>query len=378
MSAAPPRSLRYRRFFGALAFALSLGVAAAPTRADDAAPKPADHGGKKTSSLSWTRLEGAESCIGTHDLAQRVEALLHRQAIVSAADADLSIEGRVEKKSPKGFRSTIVVAKSSGDIVGKREIASDEPDCRALDEPVSLAMALMIDPEAALGPAPAPEPPKPVEPPKPPEPKVIVKEHTVYVPVPTKPAPKKRPYRFEGYVSGAAGLGITPFGGGVMTGAVLDPPWFVPFEVNGSLLLAEKSTPSFVPLGETKSRVGTIRFWQVEGSAYVCPLAGFRGLFQGALCAGGQAGFLASSGSGFVKNDASLRPLVNGALRGRIGIWAFPFSFTVGATFSVPLIRDTFLYRDASGADKQLFRSAPVAGMFDLSIGFKFPDPSPR
>lgn len=354
---------------------LPLVVLATDARADDAAAA-AKAEPKKTSSLSWARLEGAETCIGTHDLALRVEGLLHRHAIVSAAEADLSIEGRVEKM-PKGFRATIVVAKSSGDIVGKREIESQEPACRALDEPVALAVALMIDPEGALAPPPETRPPDP--PPAPPAPpKVIVKEHTVYVPVPVKPAPKRRLYRFEGYVGGIVGLGITPFGGGIMAGAVLDPPWFVPFEVTSSLLLAERSTPSVVPQGASAATTGKLRFWQLEGSAYVCPLAGHRGAFQGALCAGGQAGFVASSGSGFVRDDARLRPLLSGALRGRAGLWFFPLSLTIGATLSVPVVRDTYLYRDAAGAEKKLFESAPVAGLFDLSVGFKFPEPTPK
>jgi hypothetical protein len=363
----PPRRRRASR---APAIVAALVVVVTAPRPEARAEEPT----KKTSSLSFTRLEGAESCIGTHDLAQRVEGLLHRHAVVSAAEADLSIEGRAEKRSPKGFRATIVVAKSSGDIVGKREIETEEADCRSLDEPLALAMALMIDPDALAAPPTEPEPKKP----EPPPPQVIVKERTVLVPVPVPEKPKKKKRRtfFEGYVSGVVGLGTTPVGGGVMTGAVVDPPWLVPLELSSSLLLAERSTPSYVAPGEARSRVGTLRFWQLEGALFACPLAGRRGLFFGALCAGGQAGFLASSGSGFAHDDAHLRPLVNAALRGRMGLWAFPFAITVGATGSVPFLRESFSYRTASGAEPVLFKSAPVAGLFDLSIGFKFPDPN--
>ncbi len=378
------RSTASRRVVVSAAFVGALAIASHSARADEPTPVPkAEASGaaspKKTSSLSWARLEGTESCIGTHDLAQRVEALLRRAAIVSAADADLSIEGRVEKKTPRGYRATIVVAKSSGDIVGKRELVSDETDCHALDEPVSLAIALMIDPDA-LSPAP-PEKPisKPIEPPVLP-PKIIVHEttKTVYVPVAAKPGPAKRPFRFEGYVGGIVGLGLTPIGGGGIAGIVLDPPKFIPIEGTGSLLASEKSTPRLALAGQSKATTGTIRFWRVEGSAYLCPLAGNKGLFQGALCAGGQAGFVASSGSGFVASSSSVRPLLNGAARGRLGIWAFPMSLTVGATLSVPIIKDSYVYTAPDGARKTLFEAAPVGGTFDLSIGFKFPDPAPK
>ncbi|MBL8739883.1 MAG: hypothetical protein JNK04_02280, partial [Myxococcales bacterium] len=80
----------------------------------------ADEPAAKTSSLSWTRLTGAESCTGTIEVAKQVEALLGRPAIVSAATAELSIEGRVERTVDGRFRATIVVAKNTGEIVGSR------------------------------------------------------------------------------------------------------------------------------------------------------------------------------------------------------------------------------------------------------------------
>ncbi len=120
------------------------------------------------------------------------------------------------------------------------------------------------------------------------------------------------------------------------------------------------------------------RFWKFEGSAYFCPLAAIapdRGsaLFQGALCAGGQAGFVSASGDGLTESSIDLKPLVNVAARGRLGAWFYPVSLTVGATLGVPLLRETYAYVGPSGAPTTVFESAPIEGTFDLALGLEFP-----
>jgi hypothetical protein len=316
---------------------------------------------KKTSSLSWTRLEGAETCVGTRDLAQRVEGLLGRAAIVSAARADLSIEGRVERHPPSGFRATIVVAKSSGEILGKRELASEKPDCRLLDEPVAIAMALMIDPDALSRPPATPAPaPAPRE-----APRVVVQERTVIVAVPADPPSKPEPTRLEGYASAAMGIGATPLAGGFLIGVTLDPPRFPLVEGNVSLLFSKASGAG----------AAGVRFAHFEAGAFVCPLASNRSLLQASLCAGGQAGFVSSTGTDLDYTKDHLEPQVNAAARGRFGIWTYPFAFTLGATLSVPLLRNTYVYGPAGGPKVTLFEALPVGGTFDLSIGLKFPEP---
>jgi hypothetical protein len=346
----------------ALAVALSSFVRPRLASADE--PAPAAPAKKETSSLSWTRrAEAGDACIGVHDLATKVEAILHRGAIVSAAEADLSIEGHVEKKAPKGWRADIDVAKSSGEKIGTRELTTDEADCHALDDTVSLAIALMIDPDALS----SPHPPD-VEPtPPPPDPKIIVREKTVYVPV-EKPAPpekkKKKPVHVEGYLGGAAGLGITPFGGGALSGIVVDPPWFGAFEATLSILESTRSLTGGDP---------RMQFWRLEGSAYFDPLAGNIGLFEGSIGIGGQAGFVASSSNGADPENEHVHPLVGAAARGRAGLWIYPLTISLGATVSVPILRETYTTTAMDGTKSTVFDSAPVGGTFDLSLGVRFP-----
>ncbi|MFO0618090.1 MAG: hypothetical protein U0414_36195 [Polyangiaceae bacterium] len=320
----------------------------------------------RTSSLSWTRLEGAESCIGTHDLAVKVEEILKRPAIVSPSESDRSIEGRVERTGDH-FTSTIVVANDKGEEQGKRVLTSKGADCRELDDSMALVIALMIDPDALSAPKPHDPDPKPPDP-NPPDPKIIVIEKTKTVVVPKEVAPPPPDYRIEGYLGGVTSIGITPLSGGFIAGVLFDPSFFGAFELDGVVTTSGNDvTPAI-----------SARFWKFEGGAYFCPLAGVlpdrgRALFQGAVCAGGQAGFVSASGDGLTDASTSLKPLVNGALRARLGGWFYPVSVTAGATFGIPILRETYAYVDGTSGSKTFFESAPVEGTFDVAIGLEFP-----
>lgn len=330
-------------------------VAALVPTAGSAQPGP-----PRTSSLSWTRLEGAESCIGTHDLAVEVEKILKRPAIVSPSESDRSIEGRVARGADGKFTATIVHVDGAGKEQGRRVLVSEGPDCRALDDSMSLVIALMIDPDAM-----ASKPPDPV----PKEKKVFVLERTR---TPMARTPSKRPppppdYRIEGYLGAVTSVGVTPLSGGFVSGAMFDPSFFGAFEVNGVVTTSSNAASSTV----------TARFWKFEGGAYFCPLAGIlpdrgRAMFQGALCAGGQAGFVSASGDGLTDASTDLQPLVNGAMRGRLGAWIYPVSLTLGATMSIPITRQTYAVTAPTG-ESAFFDSAPIEGTFDLSLGLEFP-----
>src|SRR5437762_12901629 len=82
---------------------------------------------KATSSRSWVRLPGAESCISTPDLGARIEKHLGRAVLVSPSIADVSIEGRVETVGAGAARKFKVVvggARRDGTTIGTREMTS--------------------------------------------------------------------------------------------------------------------------------------------------------------------------------------------------------------------------------------------------------------
>src|SRR5262245_18244679 len=87
-----------------------------------------------TYSLGWTRMPGAEACIGMVALARGVEALLGRSAWVTPAAADVQIEGYVEKKAESGWHAHLVVTDAKGIVLGQRDVANEEVACASLDQ----------------------------------------------------------------------------------------------------------------------------------------------------------------------------------------------------------------------------------------------------
>jgi hypothetical protein len=171
---------------------VALGLGAALSSASGLARAEA---GKATHSLSWVRAEGAEECPTARALATEVERRLGRPVFDPAAAR--SFEVLVTRVAGQ-YRSDVFVRDESGRAIGQRTLQSDEPGCQALFGATALAIALVIDPEAA-GRQPAatvafdaPPPPPPASPPAPapaPQPAPVV---VVLAPRPAPPAPPAR------------------------------------------------------------------------------------------------------------------------------------------------------------------------------------------
>ena len=72
---------------------------------------------------------------------------------VSAAQADVSVEGHIEPKSGgPGFHAVITLRDAKGTLLGTRELSRDEKSCAEVRETIALVIAVMIDPDAMLGP----------------------------------------------------------------------------------------------------------------------------------------------------------------------------------------------------------------------------------
>ena len=182
------RRVRWARLGWGAALACSAAHATAQPAQPPAATPPASY------ALSWVRGEGAEACPAARTLAAEVERRLGRP--VFEATAARSFEVQVTRVAG-AYRSDVFVRDESGRAVGHRSLQSDEPGCGALFGATALAIALVIDPEAAARepgsssiaafdvpptPAPAPAPP-PAPPPAP----VVVAQPA--------PAPPPRPAR---------------------------------------------------------------------------------------------------------------------------------------------------------------------------------------
>lgn len=97
-------------------------------------------------SLSWVRGEGAEACPGRAELIAEVERRLGQSAFDDAAER--SLEAQIHR-SKEGFRSQIYVRDRDGRTIGKRVLGSADTACGPIFSATALALALLIDPEAA-------------------------------------------------------------------------------------------------------------------------------------------------------------------------------------------------------------------------------------
>ncbi len=332
---------------------------AAPREASAQAPAEG-----KTATLGWARLEGADGCIGTQELAQAVEKLLGRAVFVPASVAELAIEGRVEKRADGSFRAVLSVSNPKGESLGTRELSA-ETSCANLSEPAALAVALMIDPDAALG----GPPPKPKEDPKPPDPPV----RTVYVPVavPVKEPPPPPPPTWSGDVAlgFAMGFGWLPsVNPGAYGAASLEPPGFVPLE--GALTF-------FAPMEADVPEGAAVSFYSLQGAGYLCPL-GYAGSIGGVRACGGLVGgFVVANAEGFdfeAPDESGIYGTIGATLRGRGTLRVYElFHLGLGADFTVPFIRPDFVYTRSDGSVGRVFQSAYVLGALQAFAMVSFP-----
>jgi hypothetical protein len=313
----------------------------------------------RTSSLGWVRMPGAEACIGARELALAVELRLGRAALVSPAQAELFIEARVEP-APPGFRARITLSDVRGAVLGTRDLESPDPACRALDEQLALVIALLLDPDAALGPRP------PVAPPPPPQ--VVIERVAVPVVAPAPPA--REPWRESISLGPALVAGLLPkIGVAAFLRGEIVPPRFVPIELGGAVWLnAQADASTAASKGATLSLA--------YGMLGLCPLVYRTELTTVRGCAEVAVGALRAVGHGFTSSNAAgqEQPVAMGSLAGRVSRRLIgPLEIGVGLGLVVPFTRPRFFYVDAAKNQQELFRIAPVAGVVDASVGLAFP-----
>ena len=130
-----------RRGFRRALLAFSILALAARAAAADANAKP-------TLRLVWVRGERTETCADGPTIGRRVSARLGRRVFSDAADR--SIEGVIQHEG-EHWDAHIYVRDAGGKLSGSRELTAEALDCAPIEAAATLAIALAIDPDAALG-----------------------------------------------------------------------------------------------------------------------------------------------------------------------------------------------------------------------------------
>jgi hypothetical protein len=324
----------------------------------------ADEPRERTSSLSWVRLEGAESCIGTQDLAQAVEQRLQRKVFVSAAEADVSVEGHVSRVGAR-WRAVLTIRDSNGALLGTRELDSAEKNCSALDEGLAFVVSVLIDPDAELRQKSEDEKREPAVIAPEPTPRVVVRKERVLVPVPVEQKPRKT-WGVEAGLGVAAGVGLLPNASvGVMTAIVIDPPFPLALFLTGALWRAQSVDAE---------RSADAKISLAHGGAALCPLTLRSDRIVYRLCAGALFGTLQSQGEGFDIELSNEKLVAHAFLPNRVTLrLAGPLAATAGVAPLVPIAKTELTYRSSDGRSHTLFEPSPIAVTADLGLAVVFP-----
>ncbi len=290
-------------------------------------------------SLSWVRMPGAETCVTTTQLARAIESRLERRVFVSAAEADIAVDGRAEHVEGL-WRAIVHVTAPNGHSFGERVLESRTGDCDALGELVAVAVALMIDPLTA------------------PERAQVVEQVLVEVPVPVEvPGPR---WRFEFDASLVMALGLLPtLAPGGVGALVVEPPGFVPVVFEGVLM----------PFSRAEHETGHVDFLHVHGGLQICPLwVRAQGLALHA-CVGADLGAVVVIGGDLdLQQDERVLGQAHILVRGHWDVGG-PWTLRAALHLLVPFRHEPFVFGSSA---IELWDPSPVAGMLDLGIGLHF------
>jgi hypothetical protein len=317
--------------------------------------------------LSWVRAEGAEECPTARMLATEVERRLGRQVFDAAAAR--SFEVQVTRVGGV-FHSDVFVRDESGKAIGHRTLQSDEPGCAALFGATALAIALVIDPEAASrdpavrNSAAFEAPPPPAAPPPAPPPAPTVAPMQREPERPAAPATPSLPTTLvtmsaRGQISGGLVPAVSP-GLGLSFGARPGARWG--FALSGSYAAAQlaEGDAGSVEVGLTRATLA-LTFDAVSSRSARLVLGA--GPSLGALHVGVREPTPVTDAGDFwfvaAELDVALQVAVSKALFVELG----------GAGL-LPLRRQEFLAR---GQDQPIWGQPALSGTAWAGLGARFP-----
>ena len=330
----------------------------------------APNGSAPTYALSWVRAEGAEECPSGRVLMTEVERRLGRAVFDAAAERAFEVE---VTRFGTTYRSDVYVRDAAGHAIGHRSLQSDEPGCTALLNATALAIALVIDPDAAAQtPAPTsgvaafetpPEPAPRVAPPPPPSP--MAEAPTAEPPIEMLAPPRRPRTQVTVALRGGIDAGFVPKtapGVTLFFSALPTRRW-------GYALAA-----SYAPSETATSGIGSIDVGLTRGSALVT--------FDVAEIDSSTGRFVLAAGPSLGAFHVGVREptpvtapgdylFLAAELQADLQLYVTKTIFIeLGGGALVPLRRQEFLVR---GQDAPVWRQPLVSGQAFLGLGAKFP-----
>jgi hypothetical protein len=310
--------------------------------------------------LAWVRGENTEGCSDGSVVARRVSTRLGKN--VFSEGAPTSIEGVIRREGER-WEARLYIRGADGRLAGTRLLTSDGPDCEALDAAATLAVALAIDPQAALRAAPETRSDSPAPPPS-----AIKNEAPVarVAPAPAiaptaPPAPRTAHYDrvAQGTLRGLVAVGLLPQTSlGVALSTDVDVARFVRISVGG-LYLPEVPDGVDFAFGLTAGWVGgCFRPWA-------------RARVDLSVCGDVMLGTIHSVVFVLEPAHPGDRFWSGVALSAQASLLVLgPIAFDIGGEVVAPLVRDRFMVQGRSDA---VFQEQSLGLMAFVGVGVAIP-----
>jgi hypothetical protein len=316
------------------------GRAFAETAPDEAVPQVA---------LAWSGPGPELTCLGEDGLARAVNEYLGRDAFaVDRVDMVLAVS--VERLPDRRWRAVLELRDPAGAALGARELNSSSELCTSLDEPLVLAVALMVDSEAE---------PVPVshaaEPELEPEPRTVS---------PRPRAQPRRRWRVDADASLALEAGLLPAARpGLELGLELEA---------SSWLSARLSGFAFLPAAAELPGDASVGIWLGGGMIALCPGIRHESGFRAALCAGPVYGLLVATSRGLEGGGTVRRRFLAGAVGVRgLAPLGGRWSSVVEVRGVLPYRRDRFIYAQ-NGVGREFFRASALSVLATAGLSVRF------
>lgn len=339
--------------------------------------------------LNWVRLAGADDCLSAAELADKVERRVGRTLFVSTTQAELFVDGSVrgtahDGESTRTFDVTLQVSRPGGEVLGERVLAIEGERCSAIDDAVSLVIAVTLYPRSSLVASGIPLDPttaaslqtlfgdEPTDPDPSSLPTVVVSP--VRSPRP-KPLPSREPTDRKG-TSSMSGmeLSIDAIGAGEV-GQLPD----VRFAAGGylrvfprNLMPVEAGFAYYFTNSDSVPEGGSVTFELTTASLTGCPWTFLSEDLRG--CIGLEGGLLIATPSNLAvtakrTTDPVLNILFAAVYRPQI---VGPLHLRAGVIVGVPVLQHEFLYQARDGSSATLFQTSQIQGRADIGLGLSF------
>ena len=350
MHARPTARFRIPRALGALLATSALLCCWSALGADDA----------PSIELSWSGPSTEVACLGGEGLTRAVNGYLGRHAITSPP-GELLLNVVVERQKD-GWRALIKINdQRSNTALGERELFAKGPLCSGLDEPLKLAVALLVDSELVAQPVDreAKSPPRVKEPPPPePEPEPHVSD--------SEPPPlfESQRVRLSFDASLLLEKGILPGpAAGLELGAELTAADWIAFRAR---------IAGFVPQSQEPAPDARITAATFHGGIALCPRSELQSRWTILGCFGVEGGYLNVARGGLSGGRDAHRRLVMATLSPRISWDLNPkIALVAHGVLLFPAREDRFVI-DLNGNQREIFEIAQVVWSLGLGASVAF------